>query len=86
MGKAAADGSAVADRRMRDVCDRLGQQRRVSGDISRFQQIDLPRQRTDHERIALDRDPAQLGELADIDDQFRRNQAQVHGRHQALAA
>ena len=43
-------------------------------------------QRTDSENIAGDGNAAQFGELADIDDQFGRNQAQIHRRHQALAA
>jgi hypothetical protein len=32
----------------------------------------------------LDGNSLQLGDPADIDDQFRRNQTQIHGRHQAL--
>src|SRR5262245_9427127 len=46
----------------------------------------MPGQRADDERFALDRDPAQFGEFADIDDHFRRNQPQIHRGDQALPA
>ena len=46
----------------------------------------MPGQRADAEHLAAHRDPAQFGEPADIDDQFRGNQPQIHRRHQALAA
>jgi hypothetical protein len=86
MRKAAADRATIADCGMRDMRHRLGQQWRVRCDIRRFQEIDMPGQRADHQRVAAHRDAAQLAEFADIDDQFRRKQAQIHRRHQALAA
>ena len=43
-------------------------------------------QRADDERLALDRDPAQFGELADIDNHVRRDQPQIHRGNQALPA
>ena len=46
----------------------------------------MARQRTDGEHVALHRDTAQVGEVADVDNQFRGNQPQIHRRHQALAA
>jgi hypothetical protein len=48
--------------------------------------IDMTRQRTDGKDIAPHRDSSQFGDLADIDDEFRRDQTQVHRGHQALAA
>ena len=60
--EAAADGAAVADRRMRDMGDRFRQQRRMRGDFGRSLQIDMARQRADGEDIALHRDAAQFGE------------------------
>jgi len=46
----------------------------------------MPRQRADDERLVLHRNAAQLPDIANVDDQFRRNQAQVHRGNQALAA
>jgi hypothetical protein len=46
----------------------------------------MPGQRADDERFALDRDAAQFGKSADIDDHFRRNQSQIHRGDQALPA
>ncbi len=53
MRKAAADRAAIADRGMRNMRDRRGQQRRVPCNFRGFQEIDMARQRPDHERIAL---------------------------------
>ena len=47
MRKAAADGSPVADRGMRDMGDGFRQQRRVRGNFGRSLEIDMARQRTD---------------------------------------
>ena len=70
MREAAADGAAVADRGVRDMGDRFGQQRRVRGYFRRSQEIDMTGQRTDPDDIAGHRNAAQLGEFADIDDEF----------------
>ena len=43
-------------------------------------------QRADPDDTARHRNTAQLGEFADIDDEFGRDQAQIHRGHQALAA
>ena len=86
MRKAAADRAAVADRGMRDMRDRIRQQRRMGGDFGGFQEIDMARQRANGEDAALHRDPAKLGEFADIDNEFGGDQPQIHRRHQALAA
>ena len=45
----------------------------------------MTRQRADAETPRLHRNPAQLGQLADIDNEFGGDQAQIHRRHQALA-
>ena len=86
MREAAAEGPPVADSRMRDMRDRFRQQRRVRCNFGRSQEIDMARQRTDAEDAAPHRDSAQFGDLANIDDQFGRDQTQVHRGHQALAA
>ena len=46
----------------------------------------MARQRADTKRLASHRDSAQFREFADIDDQFRGDQPQIHRGHQALAA
>ena len=46
----------------------------------------MPRQCADDETLALHRNAAQLPDIADIDDQFWLNQAQVHRGNQALPA
>ena len=86
MCKAAADRAAIANRGVRNMGDRICQQRGKCSDFRRFQDIYVARQPADGEHIASDRDPPKFGKLADIDNQFGRDQAQIHGRHQALAA
>ena len=46
----------------------------------------MSRQRTDGEDAFLHRHPAQLGQLANIDNEFGRYQTQIHRRQKALAA
>ena len=71
---------------MRNVSDRIRQQRRMGRDFGGFQQIDVPGQRADGENLLLHRNSAQLGEATNIDHEFGRDQPQVHRRHQALTA
>jgi hypothetical protein len=66
--------------------NRFRQQRGVRGNFGRSCEIDMARQRADGNNIAAYHDSPQFGDLADIDDQFRRNQTQIHRGHQALAA
>ena len=54
----------------------------ISGDRC---EIDMARQRADGKDIASYGDSLQFGEPADIDEQFRRHQTQIHRGHQALA-
>ena len=86
MGETAADGPSVADRGMCDMGDRFRQQWRVRRDFRRLQEIGMTGQRTDGEDVAAHRDATQFGNFADIDDQFGRDQPQIHRGHQALAA
>jgi len=71
---------------MRDMGNRIRQQRGMGRYFGGRQEFDMARQRANGEDIAFDRDPAKLSKLADIDNEFGRDQAQVHSRHQALAA
>ena len=71
---------------MRDMGNRLGEQRRMRGDFGRSRQIDMTRQRANSEQFAGHRNAAQFREFADVDDEFGGDQPQVHRGHQALAA
>jgi hypothetical protein len=86
MGKTAADRSPVANCRMRNMCDCFRQQRRVRANVGRPQEIRVTGERTDPEYVPVHDHSLQLGEVTDVDDDAWRNQAQVHGRHQTLAA
>ena len=86
MREAPAQRTPVADRGMRDMGNRLGEQRRMRGNFGRPRKIDMTRQRANPEKLAVHRNAAQLGEFADIDDEFGGDQPQVHRGHQALAA
>jgi len=62
------------------------QQRGVRGNFGRSCEINMAGQRPDGKDIAAHCDSPQFGDLADIDEQFRRDQTQIHRGHQALAA
>ena len=85
--KASPDGAAVADRRMGDMGNRIHQQGSMGCNFRRFQEIGVACQCTDGEDASsLQHNPAQLGQLADIDNEFGSDQSQIHRRQQALAA
>ena len=86
VGKAAPDGASVTDRWMGDMGNRIRQQGRMGRNFRRSQEIGVACQRTDGDDAFLHHHSAQLVQLADIDDEFGRDQAQIHRRHQALAA
>ena len=68
------------------MSDRFRQQRGVRCNFRRSQEINMARQRTDAQNTAPQRNSAQFGDLADIDDEFGGYQTQIHRGHQALAA
>ena len=68
MSETAPDGTLVTDRGMRDMDDCVAQQRRVSGDFRRPQELSMAHQRPDAENITAERYSSQLDEFADIDD------------------
>ena len=86
MGKAAADGTAVANLRVSDVADGLGQQRPTA----RHAGIGLDRSLAGHgaepERTVFDRDPGERLDTVEIDQNRGPRQAEVKKRHQALPA
>ena len=86
VGEAASYGAAVANLRVRDVADCLGQQ----GPAARHAVIGLdrrlPRHRPDAERSILDRDTAERSDAVEIDQNGRPRQAEVEQWHQALPA
>ena len=85
--KAAADGAAVADRGMGDMGDGRRQQRGTAITMSGFQEIDMAGQRANGENVlpftTIPRNSAN-SPISTISS--GRNQAQIHRRHQALAA
>ena len=86
MCDATADGAAIADLVVRDLTDRgleqgmRGIEPRVVLDVEPAHHGAEP-----HAGVG-DLDPPQLGELAEIDDERGRGDAERHHRHQALAA
>ena len=86
MGKAATQRALVADRRVGNMGDGRHQQRRMARDVARSRDLDMPRQRANSQGVAGHGDALQFSDLSDIDDQFGRDQPQIHRWHQALAA
>ena len=68
--QASSDAAAIADRRMGDMGDGFRQQRRMGRNFGRGQEIGMPCQRTDGEDTSVHRNAAQLGQLADINNQL----------------
>ena len=86
MGEAAADRSPVAYRGMRHLGDRFSEQRHVGRHLQRSLEVNMARQSTDADNVTFNNDATQLIQFAYIDDQFRRDQTQIHRGQQALAA
>ena len=86
MRQIAAHRAAIADRSVGDMLVGRDDERRVLPDDRRGQHVGVPRQSADHKPIALDRNPAELGNTIDVDQPLRCDQPQVHHRNQALAA
>ena len=56
MRKAATDRASIADRGMSDLTCGFRQQRRMRGDLDRFQEIGVARQRANRDAVTVDRD------------------------------
>jgi hypothetical protein len=85
VGQAAADRAAVAHLRVADRRGRIDQrlvalQAGVAGDLI------IGRERADAPAAALGGHAAQLTDIAQVDQQRGRRQAQLHHRQQAMAA
>ena len=86
MREAAPERTAIADCRMGDMGDSFPQQRGMGFNFGGFQHIDVTGQRANRKDVTIHRNPAKLSQLADVDNEFGGDQAQIHRRHQALAA
>ena len=86
VGDAAADGAAVADLIMRDVLDGRDQQRMRLAQPRVVEDVAPAHHGAEGDAVVRDLDLPQLGELAQIDQQRRRSDAERQHRHQALAA
>ena len=83
---AAADGAAVADRRMADQAERLEQERRPLGDERRALGSALAHGRADAQAGAVGGNLRELGEARDVDHDLGRREPEVEDRHEALTA
>jgi hypothetical protein len=87
VGHAAAHGAAVADLHVRDAGQGLVEQRRALGHQRALLGRALARGGADAHAAGRARlDERQPGHAVDVDQRGRLGQAEVHGRHQALAA
>jgi hypothetical protein len=84
MGKAAADGAAVADLIMRDVGDCLAQQRVRGGQPSIVLDVAPANPGAKPNAAVADGNVAEPGNPAQIDQHARRRQPEGENRHQAL--
>ena len=86
MGETAADRAAIADLVMRDVADRLPQQRMRRRQPPIVLDVAPAHQGAEAHAVVADVDIAEPGNAPQIDEQARRRQAEGENRHQALPA
>ena len=86
MRHAAADGAAVADLVMRDMRDRRLQQRMRGRKPRVVQDVAPAHHGAEADAVGADPDLSQFFQLAQVDQQLRRGDAERQHRHQALAA
>ena len=84
--EAAADGAAVACLPMSDMPERLAHQGAMFGDVGGEFEVALARHGAYAQMAVGDRDTAQLLESAEIDEMIGDHVAEVHHRHERLAA
>ena len=82
----AADRAPVADLDVGDLGGHLGQDRPRDVDLGRGHDLGVGRHRAQLERVARDRDRAQLLEPVQVDEHVRRGGARLHHVHERLAA
>ena len=87
MREVAADGAAIADLRMRDVRQRLVDERQVARGGGVALQAAIAGQRADAQASrAIRRDPGAIGQRVDVDQHCRLRQPEIHCRNKTLAA
>ena len=80
-----ADGTAVANRRMRNVRDRLREQGSKLCDRGTALGLRMAHQRANFDMAVTARYFSKLAQAIDIDEERRRGKPHVEGRHEALA-
>ena len=80
----AAEGAAVPHLPVGHRLGRLGDQRGVLRDQRVGEDVGVRRHRADDDRVPVVADPAQLGDLRQVDDGLRGGEAQPHDRDQRL--
>ncbi len=86
MRQAASDGPAVADLRMGDKGDGFGQEGRRRGHARVVLERSLAGHGAEMEAVGLAADFIQAGDPIEVDEQGRLRDAEVHRRHETLAA
>ena len=86
VGDVAADRAAVADLGVADVAGGLGEHRAVRGENVGSRDLGVGGQRADPDRAARLGDALEFIETADVDDDGRLRESQLHHRDQAVAA
>ena len=87
MRQVATDGSAIADLRVRDMRQRLVDERQVARRGGVALEAPIAGERTDTQAsCAVLLHPGALGQRIDVDQQRRLRQPEIHCRNKALAA
>ena len=86
VGDRAADGAAMAHRRIADQARELGERRDVLLDDRRGRDVDVAGEGADDQRAALHLDAGQPLDLGQVDDVLRPREAKLHGRDQRVSA
>jgi hypothetical protein len=86
VGERATDRALVAHGGVPDHRRGLGDDRRLALEDIRRLHLPVGRHRADHDGALLLLDPREAGDLAEVDEVLGLGQAQLHHRHQAVAA
>ncbi len=86
VGDGAADGAAVTDLGVADLCGGIRKQRAVLDEHRATCELGVSRERADRDRVAVRAHVAQVVEPSDVDEERRAGEAQAHERDQRVAA
>ena len=85
MSNRATDGATVADLRVADVAGGVCEQRNVLLEHRRGLDLSVVRECADGDVVTGVTNVRQVGDAADVDEQRRRGQTQLHERQEAVA-